>query len=72
MSEGRLIWLAWERQEDGSFRVLETREGETGEYVRERRRFASLEEAADAYGPTFREVTHEVLASGSDQGRFRP
>lgn len=72
MTGGRLIWLAWERQEDGSFRVVETREGEGGGTVRRRREFASLGEAAEAYGPRFREVTEEVVDSGSDRGRFRP
>lgn len=72
MSRGELVWLAWQRQEDGSFRVLETREAEEEGYVRERREFASLGDAAEAYGPDFRELAEEVLASGSDRGRFRP
>ena len=73
MTDGRLVWLAWERQPDGSFRVVETREGEApGETVRRRREFGTLEEAASDYGPDFRELVEEILATGSDRGRYRP
>lgn len=72
MTGGRLIWLVWERQPDGSFRVVETREDEGGDTVREPREFASLGDAEEAYGSRFRKVAEEVLDSGSDRGRFRP
>lgn len=72
MSEGTLIWLAWQRREDGGFRVLETREGEGGDFTREREEYASLDQAAGAYGPGFRELVEEVLSSGSQRGRYRP
>ncbi len=72
MSREPPIWLAWQEEDDGSFRVLETREEEGGGYVRELREYSSLDEAAEAYGPEFRGLVEEVLASGSRRGRYRP
>lgn len=72
MTHDTPIWLAWQQEEDGSFRVLETREEEGGGYAREQREYPSLDEAAEAYGPDFRELVEEVLASGSRRGRYRP
>lgn len=75
MDEGRLLWLAWERRPDGSYRVLETREARAGEEASHRRiprEFESLEQAAGRYGRRFRELVREVLESGSSRGRYRP
>lgn len=68
---GELIWLTWRAEEDGRFRIVETRERE-GEIVRERRDADSLDDAAGRYGENFRELVEKVLESGSRQGRYRP
>lgn len=70
--EDSLVWLAWERQADGSFRVLETRSSGGGDVERVPRRFAGLEELVDAYGESLGELVAEVLESGSTRGRYRP
>ncbi len=68
---GDLIWLKWRADDDGSLRIMETRERE-GELVRERRDAGSLDAAAGRYGEDFRELVEKILESGSRQGRYRP
>lgn len=56
---------------DGSVRTVVTRHEDEG-LARETLDFPSVEAAAKRFGPGFREVVDEVLASGSRKGRWRP
>lgn len=67
----RIIWLSFQVEPDGTVRTRVTLERD-GEIVRERREAASLEEAQETFGGSFREVVQRVLESGSRRGRWRP
>lgn len=69
--EGPILWLAFEVDAEGRVEALVTRAGAGGP-ARERERHASIPEAAEAYGGSFREVVENVLDSGSRKGRWRP
>lgn len=65
------MWLSFEVETEGSVCTIVTRQGEEG-LERESFDFPSLAAAAERFGPGFRQVVEEVLASGSRKGRWRP
>ena len=67
----RIVWGAWRVAEDGGIETVLTLEGGDG-FERRRRDFPTLDAAAEALGPGFREVVETVLAEGRRQGRWRP
>lgn len=71
-SEGRILWGAFELDEDGTVRARITREGPRDEPRREERRWRSLEAAEAELGPGFGELARTVRAEGSRRWRWRP
>jgi hypothetical protein len=70
-TSGGPIWARWAVGDDGGVEVVATY-GEGGSYVQRLFSFVSLDEAAMAFGPGFREVVAKVLEAGSRAGRWRP
>jgi hypothetical protein len=65
------IWAKWEVREDGGVDVVATY-SDGGGYVSRELSFASLEQAAEALGPSFAEVVTRVRTAGGNAGRWRP
>ncbi|NIN72000.1 MAG: hypothetical protein GTO46_08810 [Gemmatimonadetes bacterium] len=68
---GKPIWAKWEVREDGGLNVVATYSEGSG-YVSRDFSFASLEEAAEALGPSFADVVTRVREAGGKAGRWRP
>jgi hypothetical protein len=68
---GKPIWAKWRVNEDGSVNVIATYSGGSG-YLQHEYDFATLEDAAAEFGPSFQEVVNSVLAAGREAGRWRP
>ena len=67
----RIVWAAWRVADDGTIETVLTVAVEDG-HERRRRDFSTLEAAAEALGPSFRDVAEKVLAEGRRRGRWRP
>jgi hypothetical protein len=70
-SGSRPIWARWEVREDGGLEVIATY-NEGGVYVSRELSYGSLEEAAEALGPSFADVVMRVSKEGRKAGRWRP
>ncbi len=68
----RILWGAFELAEDGTVRARITREDPDGDYLRETRRWESLEAAEADLGPGFGEVARKAGSAGSARWRWRP
>ena len=71
MPEQRIIWASWRLRQDGRVEVVATRTEDQG-HVRDHAEYDSLDEAAEALGPSFRDVVERSAAVGSRTGRWRP
>lgn len=65
------IWASWKVADDGRIEVTATY-SERGAYVRREMHYGSLDEAAEALGPSFRDVVVRAMDAGSRTGRWRP
>ena len=65
------IWAKWKIGAAGDVEVVATYQA-AGSYVQREFAFASLDEAARAFGPGFRDVVSRARAAGSTVGRWRP
>ncbi len=77
MSEGDetkgIIWAKWRVTRDGSVEVVATYEADADEgYTRREHTYASVDAAADALGPSFRDVVTRSIDAGARSGRWRP
>jgi len=65
------IWAKWRIAEAERIDVIATyREGDG--FVRREISFEHVDEAARAFGPSFREVVEKVRSEGGRAGRWRP
>lgn len=69
--EAKPIWASWTILSDGRINVVATY-GEGDGFIRRERVFESLDQAAQALGPSFRDVVTRAQEAGSTTGRWRP
>ncbi len=69
--EAKPIWASWKLLDDGRVNVVATY-GEAGSFVRRETVFESLDQAAKALGPGFKDVVERAGQAGSTTGRWRP
>lgn len=71
MTAEKPVWAKWRVMPDGSIAVVATYPERDG-YSQRELTFASLDEASQTLGASFREVVESVRAAGLDAGRWRP
>ncbi len=69
--EAKPIWARWTLLNDGRVNVVATY-GEAGDFVQRESVFESLDQAAKALGPSFKDVVTRAREAGSRAGRWRP
>ncbi len=69
--DAKPIWAKWRLQDDGRVNVVATYAARGGIVQRETV-FESIEQAAKALGPSFKDVVGRAREAGSKAGRWRP
>lgn len=69
--EAKPIWASWTLLSDGRVHVVATY-GKADGFVRQESVFDSLDQAAKALGPSFKDVVARASVAGSKAGRWRP